>query len=372
MMRWRGPLLALLVLTAAAVVALGLCGCAVEQPDAGSTRAGRPPRLSPDYTDTVIPLNIAPLNLSVQEPGTAYVAQLRSSSGASLQVSSRTPQIMIPLRPWRQLLPPEGGTVSCEISVQGTDGRWRRFEPVTNTVGPPVDHYLAYRLIGPVYSYYRDVRVMQRDLTGFDERPVLSSGQIAEGCVNCHTFCSGRPERMTLGVRSDRYGNSALVANNGRVTKMDTVWGYNSWHPSGQAVAYSMNKVRQFFHDGGAEVRDVVDLDSDLLIYRADTGTVESDPAIADPARLETYPTWSPDGKSLYFCSAPILWQDRNRVPPAEYAQVRYELRRVSYDLATRRFGQPETVLSPAQTGCFSACASMAASPSTRPAATST
>jgi len=344
--------LSLLFLLAGVAGALSLCGCrAGDQPDATCPTASRAPRLKPDYTGTVIPCNIAPLNFSVEEPGTAYFAHLRGSDGISLTVRSRTPHIVMSQGQWRRLVATEGSTLTLEVSVKAADGRWQRFAPVTNTIGPPVDRYLAYRQIGQVFSYFRDIRVMQRDLTGFAERQVFWGGQAAEGCVNCHTFCNNRPELMTLGIRSGKYGNCALVADHGRVTKMDAIWGYNSWHPSGQAVAYSMNKVRQFFHDAAMEVRDVVDLDSDVVVYRADTGAVESDPAIADPDRLETYPSWSPDGKTLYFCSAPILWQDRETVPPIRYADLHYELRRVSYDLASHRFGRPETVLPVEQAG---------------------
>lgn len=340
------------LMMAALAAGLVTCGCRrAETPGAGATAVNRPPRLDPDCAGTTIPSNLAPLSFIVREPGVAYAAEWRNGSGASLAVGGRTASLSFPLRQWRALAGREGDRLTCAVSVKDASGRWQAFAPVAVTVGPPVDPFLSYRLIGPVYSYYRDIRIMQRDLTSFATREVLSNARLNEGCVNCHTPCAGRPDHTTLGIRSSSAGNCALVAVNGRVTKVDATWGYNAWHPSGQAVAYSMNKVRQFFHDTGAEVRDVVDLDSDLLLYRADTGQVETDAAIADPGRMETYPNWAPDGKTLYFCSAPILWKDRDRVPPAEYAQVRYDLRRVSYDFATQRFGTPETVLSAARTG---------------------
>ena len=43
--------------------------------------------------------------------------------------------------------------------------------------------------------------------------------------------------------------------------------GYAAWHPSGKILAYSIMKVRQFFHSASDEVRDVVDLDS-LMVER--------------------------------------------------------------------------------------------------------
>ena len=53
-----------------------------------------------------------------------------------------------------------------------------------------------------------------------------------------------------------------------------------------------------------SEVRDVIDLDSYLAYYDVSSKTVKTAPALAQQERLETYPTWSPDGRFLYFCSA--------------------------------------------------------------------
>ena len=114
---------------------------------------------------------------------------------------------------------------------------------------------------------------------------------------------------------------------------------------------YSINKVTQFFHAGGMEVRDVVDLDSALVCYQVESHKAITPKELADKDRLETYPAWSPDGKYLYFCSAPVLWKDRSTVPPENYDKVKYDLRRIPYDLATDQWGKAETVLSAAQTG---------------------
>jgi Tol biopolymer transport system component len=101
----------------------------------------------------------------------------------------------------------------------------------------------------------------------------------------------------------------------------------------------------------GVEVRDVVDLDSALLYYDLKSETIKVHPQLADKSRLETYPTWSPDGDYLYFCSAPILWSDRNVLPPKNYEKVRYDLMRISYDIDTDSWGRLETVLSASETG---------------------
>jgi hypothetical protein len=156
---------------------------------------------------------------------------------------------------------------------------------------------------------------------------------------------------MTIGLRSEEYGAGTVLYANGRAVKLATKFGYTAWHPSGRIVMYSDNLVRQFFHSARAEVRDVVDLTSDLAYYDLAANAVKTTPALARPDRLETYPAWSPDGRWLYYCSAPQLWGPRRRVPPEQYDQCRYDLLRVSYDPARDKWGTPETVLSARNTG---------------------
>ena len=103
-----------------------------------------------------------------------------------------------------------------------------------------------------------------------------------------------------------------MVAD-GRAEKVDTRDGPNTaaayprWHPSGKLLAFSRNSFTQIFHSAGVETREVVDRDSDLGLYRTDTNEVFTVPQISRPDRLETWPSWSPDGRYLYFCSrAPV------------------------------------------------------------------
>ncbi|MEJ2568518.1 MAG: cytochrome C biosynthesis protein, partial [candidate division WOR-3 bacterium] len=67
---------------------------------------------------------------------------------------------------------------------------------------------------------------------------------------------------------------------------------------------------------------------------------------------MENWPAWSPDGKYLYFCSAPKLetYEDIKE-QDLEYRQIKYDLMRVSFDEKTRRWGKLETVLSGTKIG---------------------
>jgi len=322
-----------------------------------SAPTGREPRLRPDYTGTVIPANIAPLNFLVEEPGTHYRARFYSSRGDPITVVSRSQEIVIPVRPWRRLLDANRGEeLRCDIQVRGKDGRWLSFDAITNVISREnIDNYLVYRKIRPAYNFWNEIGIHQRRLSDYDESEILQLKQFPADsvpCINCHSFADNGPGRMTIAVRGGAPGSCTVIAIDGVSKRLDTKFGYTAWHPSGRIVAYSLNKVRQFFHAGGTEVREVIDLDSDLAYYDVGIQTVKTAPAISDPSRMETYPTWSSDGQYLYFCSAARPWPaGSDIIDPQVYEGVRYDLRRVSYDPDTDTWGEAETVLSSGETG---------------------
>lgn len=315
--------------------------------------AGCEPNISPDCRGAVIPPNIAPLNFRILQEGVAYFVTIRSEQGQAIPLFSRTGRVRIPVRPWRALLEANKGRDVCfDVYVQGNDRQWLRYQPLVNTIASePIDSTLVFRFMKPLYNWWKDIGIYQRDLTGYDRSVVLQGRSFGEGCLNCHSFVGNDPDTMTIALRSATYGSHTVLARDGAAEKIGAKWGYTAWHPSGKVAVYSMNKVTQFFQAGGLEVRDVVDLDSALLCYHVTEGKASVAPELADKDQLETYPSWSPDGKHLYYCSAPILWKDRSAVPPENYDKVRYDLRRISYDIETDRWGQSETVLSAEETG---------------------
>jgi hypothetical protein len=332
---------------------------------AAAVAVNRPPQIRPDYRDAVLPPNIAPLNFLVEEPGTAYAVRVRSAEGEPIDVVSRTPRIVIPPSRWRRLLGANrGGTLYFDVCARRADGQWERFEPIENTVADAdCDRYLFYRLIKPIHVVYADVAIYQRDLTTYEQSLVVSNRSFGGRCVNCHSFSPHHPDRMILQCRGSKGGpdkNGMVVVRGGEVVKVDTralprdaesqrgritqsKGAYASWHPDGRVVAFSANKISQFFHAVG-EVRDVFDEESDLALYDAQSNTVTTTPEISRPDRLETLPTWSPDGRYLYFCSA-------DPAPVERYREVRYDLMRIGYDAASGQWGDLEPVLLAEDTG---------------------
>ncbi len=341
------------------VIALGLCAALHGTLEAAGPKEPCPqidrlPTIRPDYSSVVLPPNIAPMNFVIEEAGSDFFVRISATSGETIEIHNRAGKIVIPEGPWHRLLETNRGKqLTIEIFV--TNGEqtpaWQQYKTIVNTIAAEdIDNYLVYRRIRPGHATWRRMGVYQRDLTGFKETTILDNGQFREGCVNCHTFCNQQTDKMLLGIRSGKYCSSAILVDDGHVQRIGTKFGYTSWHPSGKVAAFSANKVHQIFHAATSEVRDVFDSDSLMAYYRVDDHAVETVAPLSRKDRLETYPTWSPDGKYLYFCSAPRTW-DQQGILPENYDQIRYDLVRIAYDVDTDTWGQLETLVSANETG---------------------
>lgn len=354
---------------AAAIAAWAIC----RAPDvSGACDVGRLAKIYPDCADVTVPPNIAPLNFQIQEPADKYhvaiSSGLDSDSAGRIQIDCRDVDIRIPAKAWHELLGKhQGNSIAVDVYTRIGQG-WKRFTRFQIHVAPePIDSYAFYRLIPPLFKSHRQMALYQRDLRDFDERVMLdnetsldSSGNSpAEGCVNCHTFLNHRTDKMLLHVRPSAMSSwqpAMLLVQDGKAKRVETRIGkqrgagYTSWHPSGELLAFSRNILRQYFHADSPETREVVDDDSDLGLYVVATGQVVTDPKISRPDRLETFPTWSPDGKWLYFCST-AMWNPSKEARPDKSFHVRYDLMRIEFDLASRHFGRLETVVSSDQMG---------------------
>jgi len=319
------------------------------------TDISSPPSIYPDYTDLVIPSNIAPMNFRIEHPGAKYFVRIYTSDKQDIEIVSGKPEIIIPLKKWRKLLKANHGkSVFYDVYVMGADGGWQRYQTISNKIAgenEEIDSYIVYRRLKPNYNWYKSVGVYQRNLENFDESVVIHGKSIGNSCVNCHTFINNDPKRMLLGFRG-KFGYDTILVEDGKAEKVGTAFGHTSWHPSGKVAALSKYRVKQFFHFAGREeVRDVVELDSCILYYDFRSKSVKTIKALADREILETHPSWSPDGKYLYFVNTPVLWEDRYHVPPENFEKVKYSLMRISYDVNTDKWGELETVLSSEKTG---------------------
>jgi len=232
----------------------------------------RLPRIFPDYTGIVIPPNIAPLNFRVGEAGRQYSINIHSKEGKAIQLDSRNNAIQIPVTPWHEMLKANlGNPLLIEIGVQDENRSWRRYTTITNTIArQEIDGYLAYRLLKPVYHLFGSIGIYQRNLQDFSEKPILQNRSINGYCLNCHTFLNQQTDSFAFHVRTESKLRPMILVRSNEVVRVDKAFGYLSWHPSGKILAFSANKISQFYHTIG-ENRDLFDAESNLCIYLVDT-----------------------------------------------------------------------------------------------------
>ena len=338
----------------AALQLLLLCACGHPSVPASSTAAGRKPNIKPDYVGVTIPSNICPLNFQVDEPGTEVVARI-TAPGCSYTYGEGN-QVLIDADEWQQLLSAAAGqSLQVEVWMHQAD-RWTSFDPFTIRVATEeIDPYISYRLIPPSYVSYEEMIIEQRSLTSFETREIYNTRQVITEekgqCINCHSYQNYGTGHMLFHVRKD-FGGTILVDGD-RATKVNlktpqtlSAGVYPAWHPTEPLIAFSTNKTAQIFHPVDTAKIEVFDAESDLILYDVTSNTVT--PIATTDSLLECFPTWSPDGRWLYFTSARMPYDLSEGDPEAKaqthYRDIRYDLCRRSFDPATRQFGPVETL----------------------------
>ena len=295
------------------------------------------PDIFPDYAEVVIPPNIAPLNFYIREASERYRVRFVAGSDSFEVVCKRN--VVIPPKKWKKLLTANSGKNLTIRLFAEKERHWVQYRDVSLLIAPePIDPYIAYRLIKPGYEYWDQMGIYQRHIESFDETPVLVNTLTDGSCMNCHAFCNNDPQKMLFHNRATHAGT--ILINEGAITKLNTKTPdnisaavYPRWHPQGRYVAFSTNRTSQAFHSDHPNLIEVYDAASDLVIYDTQTQSLSWHPYIHSTQRLETFPEWSPDGRYLYFCSAPALQM------PDNYDSLRYDLFRIDFDPATGKTG---------------------------------
>lgn len=341
------------LLLAGALLFLSSC---VNHPDVPSTysEAKCLPAIYPDYCNVTVPYNIAPLNFML--PSGEYeecVARLTTSDGQQ-QTYGDGVKVQMPESEWHAMLDASKGK-SIKVEVWGKkEDKWLSFTPFEIYVAPePIDEYLSYRLIEPTYVAWSFMEIAQRNLTSFEETQVFnneitSNDRKIGQCINCHSYQNYKTNNMLFHVRLSNSGT--VIVNDGKISKVDlkrdnTISSgvYPAWHPTAKLIAFSTNKTRQAFHTVNPNKIEVYDLASDLILYDVATDSVSI--VSNDPDLLEVYPTWSPDGKYLYYCkSVPLPEELRDKDIRATYPKIQYNLYRRPFNLAQHSFGEEELV----------------------------
>jgi len=297
------------------------------------------PKLFPDYVNVTIPATIAPLNFKVQDDYSAIDAVFVGKNNLTIHVQD-SKEITIPAKDWAKLLEAsKGDSLKVTVSIKQHE-RWKQYAPFGLHVSEtPIDYGLVYRLIAPGYEVYSKMGIYQRNLSNFDQSPIVENTLIPGSCVNCHSFRQSDPKNMSFHVRGKKGGT--VLMTDGKINLLNTKtqktisnFVYPYWHPSGNYIAYSVNSTHQVFHAAKGKRVEVVDGASDVLVYDIKKNQPISSLKLMSDSIFETFPSFSPDGRWLYFCSA------KHKKMPEEFNKVKYNLCRIAFNPENGTFGE--------------------------------
>ena len=317
-------------------------------------KADHLPNIEPDYTDITIPPNIAPMNFLIKETGSSFKV-IATSVRTKNQVIIKSSNGIVKFREksWKKLLNDSlGDTIKFNTYISKNRGKtYEEFKPFYMAVArETIDPYLVYRLIYPGYYSWSDIKIVQRSLESFSEESLFENQIMEKNCANCHSFNSNSADRFMIHIRGSLGGT--YFVEDGKITrtdpKIDAMPGsatYPSWHPDGRYMAFSSNQVRQSFYSLPEKKIEVYDLISSLILYDRKNNEIVSITDRDTAKYLQTFPSWSSDGKYLYFCRAP---QYKSGTSPdmEEIKNTHYDLARKSFDPESRSFGETEIVFS--------------------------
>ena len=298
----------------------------------------------PDYKDVTIPANIAPLNFRY---AMADVRRARTTfTLGDKSVTLRGTEAEWRLGAWKAFLAGAAGqtiSVRAEALVGG--------EPVSDQWSiyvseDAMDGWLTYRLIEPSYQMFNEISIRERCVENFDETVICDHTVTDNACMNCHVHGQSRGDYSLYYIRGPKGGS--ILNQNGKLRKLSlnaegmlsgTVYG--ELHPDGRFGVFSTNIILPSFHTLAGKRMEVFDSASDLTVADFENNKMINVPHVARPDRFETFPCFSADGKSVYYCVADTL------PVPQRIMEVKYDLVRADFDPATGRIGeQVDTVWS--------------------------
>ncbi len=284
------------------------CGAPSAMPESGDY-----PPVFPDYVGVTVPEGMAPLTFQMTDGSRQRIHTTRV-----------------------------GDTLWYEVTAWQKGARQGvRYKPFPVYIShDPIDPYIAYRLIEPGYESWYDMGIYQRRLSSYVETPIVTNAANNRGCVNCHTFPSGNPSQMLFHARGAGGGTVFIHDDNVRLInlrehgplKQGT---YPTWHPSGRYVAFASCQTHQCFSVADSQPIEVYDTASDIILMDLETGGITAPPFLNTAEVWETFPSWSPDGRTLYYCAA-----DSVQPMPEARGRLHYRLMAVDFDPATGTFIQ--------------------------------
>ena len=326
------------------------------------TQMNDEPVIWPDYTRVTVPPNIAPLNFLVDDVDDVIAEfKIQSSSKNSsvdeskFRYGGKANKVQIDEDEWHEMLASAKGKSLSVIVYTKKDGKWAAYKPFPIYVAEEeIDPYVSYRVLPPTFVGYDELSIRQRNLTNFEESIIYNNRQISKGlegqCINCHSYQNYSTDNMMFHMRLQNPGT--MIVNDGELIfvnlkndEMISAAAYNSWHPSLPIIAFSTDHTMQSFHTREVSKVEVMESASDIIIYDIKKNRVQT--VLNDSLEFELFPSWSPDGKWIYYCSAHYEYQGKYEDTEElldKYKTLQYNLYRISFDAESMTFGEPELI----------------------------
>lgn len=310
----------------------------------------------PDYAGCCVPVNIAPLNFYVLPPHSGFELRLYGNGPDTLRLKGRH-RVRFPEKAWRKLLEENlHGRVFADIRLERSRGQ-DSCMGFSLTVEDAIDRFMTCRLIEPVYQNSALLQTIETDLETARTRFLFDNRLQETGCENCHTYAQNEGDYLVYHVRFNRTGTFIVTPDS--VVRVDLkcpdfpMGGvYPSWHPGKRLIAFGTSSAYPFVHSKDHLRRtEVYDSLGDILLYDIARNVILSDRRMAGKDSEETFPCWSPDGKSLFFCQAANPPRDSMEDDTEFAKKIKYSLIRASFDEETGRFGRFDTLIDAAVTG---------------------
>ena len=279
------------------------------------------PPIYPDYCDVTIPVNIAPLNFLLRTDCEAIEVK-----AGSLILNTRGNEASFDIDDWKELMQ-QSADQEIEITITALiNGTWTQYAPFHwRVVSDKVDPYLTYRLIEPDYEIWNNVQIQQRCVENFDVNALGHYEQLENRCMNCHTFANQDPQLSMMYVRGP--GGGAILNQQGQLSKLNIPGSvYFGFSPSGRYITYSTQKIIPAFHSMPSKRLEVYDAESNVYVADMQEHRIISSPLLSDSLKFETFPTFSPDGKYIYYCAADSVSL------PSDIKNLQYRLVRIPFD----------------------------------------
>ncbi|MBR5072706.1 MAG: PD40 domain-containing protein, partial [Bacteroidales bacterium] len=298
----------------------------------------------PDYKDVTIPANIAPLNFRYAMEGARKARTTFTLDGKS--ISLKGTEVEWKLSRWKGFMAGAGGRTITVEATAVVDGKKVTDSWAIYVSDDKIDPYMTYRLIEPAYQNWNEVSIMERCLEDFSETVICDHQHTDNACMNCHIHGQQRGDLSMYYIRGPHGG--AILNRDGQLRKLTlnadgmlsgTVYG--ELHPSGRFGVFSTNIVLPGMHTIATKRMEVYDTASDLTVADFDRNVMVNVPHVARADAFETFPCFSADGQSVFYCVADTI------AVPQDVENLRYDLVRADFDTSDGRIGeQVDTVWS--------------------------